>query len=564
MKEEINKAVKAIEKNGYAVDKSRDICLYKNSFAVLGRIPVNDTKDKREKLLLYTNGSEYTKGYMTGLLAEPMVKKMTVDYVDNVIWDFISSGDYQTKWWKNILGKFLAVLVYLFSLRMKFDIPKRFKKELKGIYNGCKSVNRKTRVRKWRLWVLNTGVDTILSMFYSGRLGFFRLFKWHRKFKLRIPVMCQGISLGGNLTEHGDTLFGRNFMFPTSNVFQLYVAQIVHEQITDGERICFTGIGAPGFAGLMTGMNEHGLGVGVNMIAGNNCSPRRPGLNSLLMVRLCTDSAKNTEGAVQLIENTRRGVSWLYVIADHKNGKSCVVEAGKTARRRRYLSKIPKDYREILPDREFIRNNPSVSFRRGIMVRNSGFRAPEGYYAFNRKLFEYYKQTHPGYKYDYREKDFETHGILNDSWKDKNCPGNRYFAPQREFIDNMLIVTNTYIIPEMRLYAMPSFTNLISQSHQNDFQWRYDMLNKILLDQIKKGKISFKTAREIINFISPESEFAKFNDHYYTDPEKYGRDTHIPVEGSVSILSLKNLYMETITGYYEDDWVKLDLKDFLQ
>ena len=87
------------------------------------------------------------------------------------------------------------------------------------------------------------------------------------------------------------------------------------------------------------------------------------------------------------------------------------------------------------------------------------------------------------------------------------------------------------------------------------------MLNKIIHDQ--KGKISFRKAREIINFISPESEFAHLNDNYYTDPEKYGRETHIPVEGSVSICSLKNLYMETITGYYEDDWVKLDLKDFL-
>ncbi|MBN1648607.1 MAG: hypothetical protein JW874_11300 [Spirochaetales bacterium] len=564
MEKTIEKIIAAIKKNGYSVDPYKDLAVIgRDSFGILGRQNVPDDKTGREKYLLYTRGSEYEKGYLTGLLNEPAVKKMAVDYVDNVIWDFITEGAFKTKWWKSALGKIMALCIYLASLKMKRDIPHRFKKEMDGIYKGCKTVNKKTRVRKWRLWVLNTGIDAILSILYPGKLGLFRIFKHTKKRQLKIPVMCHGFALSAKLTEKGNMLFGRNFMFPTAGVFQLYASQVVHEQTGDSGQTCFTGVGAPGFVGLMTGMNRHGLGMGVNMVSGYNCNPFRPGLNSLLMVRLCIDSAASTGDAAELIVRTRRGVSWLYLLADAKSGQSCVVEAGRTRRRGNFLARIPSAYRKILPDRRWINEHLSTAFRKGVMIRSQGYEPSGAYLTLNKTLFEYYKAKHSKYKYTYNAADFSTDGMLDKTWRDKNCPEARYFPPQREHLKNMLLVSNMYMIPEMRLYSMAGFTNWLSRKYQDDFQWRYDMLNRLLLEEIAAGKVRFARAREMINFISPLSVFADRNDHYYTDREKYNREDHIPIEGSVSICNLDTLYMETLTGYYEDRWVRLQLADFL-
>ena len=551
----INQAVKSIEKNGYTVDTNNDIYTFKSSFGVLGRIKITDESgEKREKYLLYTCGNEYEKGFLTGYLTEKMVSKMTNEYVNNFIWDFTSGGPYKTNCIKTFFGKIMAGIVYLFSKRIKKDIPQRYHDEMKGILDGCRKKNKHTRVKKWRIWVLNTGIDAILSVLYTGKLGFFRPLKLTKR--LKIPVMCHGFSASSSICEKKEHFFGRDFMFPTAGVFQKFAAQIVHNQKSSP---LFTGISAPGFIGLMTGMNEKMISAGVDMVAGSNCNPKRPGFNSLLMIRKCIDSAGSLEEAVTIVQSTQRGVSWLYLIADGKNETSCIIEAGAKQDTPNFTKNIPRSYRPYLPDDSYIQKNLSTDYLQGIMIRYQGYKSGDPYLEFNPGLFQYYKKKHPLFKYVYNQADFGKTGMLDKNWDGKNCPGARYFNPQREELNDLVLLSNTYIVPEMKLYSMTEFTNLISEKNQDDFQWRYDMLNKLLQDELKKSKkLSFERARDIISFLDPK--FSKINNDYYI--KKFGRKTHIPIEGSISICRLKTLYMETKVGYFEDPWIKLNLPDF--
>ncbi len=454
------------------------------------------------------------------------------------------------------MGSLLTFLVFLFSLRMKKDVPDDYKEEMKGILEGCRKANPRTRVRAWRIWVLNTGVDAILSMIYTGKLGIFRPLHWSRHHHPRLPIMCNAFAVWGELTQYGDVYYGRDFMFPTAGVFQLCAVQMVHRP---DQGLLFTGITAPGMVGLMTGMNQKQIAMGVNMIPACNCSPRRPGLNSLLMVRHVIDKESSLEGAEDRIENTRRGVSWLYSIADGSAHRAAVVEAGMTKRHGGFLRHIPPAYRKLLPTREYLRANPSTEFRRGIMVRRPGCDVTEKYLGFNKGLFDYHREKNPDYLYVYDENDFAPDGQLDDTWFEKNCPGAKYFPSQKYSNPQGILVTNFYTIPEMRLYQMAALADILSKDNQDDFQWRYDTLNH-LLPKSAAGKIDFDQARAIINFLDPR--YACKNFRYYS--LKAEDKDHIRVEGSVSIINATRLYMETLIGYYGDDWVRLDLNDFLE
>jgi hypothetical protein len=362
---------------------------------------------------------------------------------------------------------------------------------------------------------------------------------------------------------------------------------------------------APGMIGCIAGMNAQGLGAGVDMSPSGNCDPSRPGFNSTLLVRHSIENGKDCDQAVAIMEEAQRGVSWNYILAhygDNDHHRACVVEAGCkmddpdfSALISKYLQEhvldlsydhVPDQLALRLPERSFLEAPKPPEFRKGLMVRWNDYVYPETYLELNRGLFQLF-----GREYD--PDDFMERGYIVDSWEEKHIPRRKrvpygyYFAPQREHDAHLVLVTNMYIIPEMRLFAMHPWTNLLAASHYDNLQWRYDELNNELLDRLEDANqpLSLEEAKDAIDFLSPNPQ--KKNHDYY-DPKptstccqrlwhrlcrkfpgrhrpdpKSDHWKHIQVHGSVSLMDLKNKVIYSHYGYHGDEWVHISLKEYV-
>jgi hypothetical protein len=226
-------------------------------------------------------------------------------------------------------------------------------------------------------------------------------------------------------------------------------------------------------------------------------------------------------------------------------------------------------------------------FRNGLMVRWNDYAYPQEYLRFNERLFGLFSRQ-------YDPDAFTEQGYINRSWKDRNCPYGFYFAPQRENDPNVVLVTNMFIIPEMRLYAMHPWTNLVSASQLDDLQWRYDELNCQLLSKLYPTPggaltpLSLEDAKDLIDYLTPNPEKGKHPEYYNPPPEPAtgffqriwewlrnlftGREgtaseradwREVQIEGSVSLMDLKEKTIHSHYGYHGDGWVTIHLEEYL-
>jgi hypothetical protein len=310
---------------------------------------------------------------------------------------------------------------------------------------------------------------------------------------------------------------------------------------------------APGIIGSVAGMNIHGVGVGVDMAPAGHCNPARAGFNSLLLARHSIENGHSCDEAVDIMAKSHRGVSWNYILADGTHQKACVIEAGCATPELDPLVYPPERLKEYLPDRGFLEAHPSAEIRNGLMVRWNDYEYPQAYLEFNPKLFEASGKP-------YNPDAFTTEGgYISQSWKDKKCPSLHYFQPQGENNPNLILATNAFVIPEMRLCAMYEWTGMLAESHADDIQWRYDELNRRLSSTLEKNKghMSYEEAKKIIDFLAPDGDFPSY---YNLDHQPL---TEVAIQGSVSLMDLKKKTIESHYGYYADEWIKISLPNYL-
>ena len=159
---------------------------------------------------------------------------------------------------------------------------------------------------------------------------------------------------------------------------------------------------------------------------------------------------------------------------------------------------------------------------------------------------------------DFSGIDLSERGYINRSWKEKNCPGPFYFAPQRESRPDLLIATNHAISPEIRLTAMNDWIALLAGANLNEMQWRYDELNREILDAIDASPagLTEDTAWTLINFLRPDGRFPDF---YNAD----GRPlSEVQVHGSITLCELAGRTMKSLYGYYGDEPVTVHLDNY--
>jgi len=507
------------------------------------------------KKAYYIEGTAYEMGYLMGRLAEKEVARM-MDYADRVVFSFIGSKVLEKI---KLIQSIFIKLVYELSKKAYQQLPEEIREEIRGIYEGCKSINPKTKVDMDHLVALNMGIDIICSMVYSGKF-FTREELGIEPEDFTIPMMCNAFTVCGKSAGNG-FYFGRDFTFPTSGVFQDTAAYVIYNPARGSNNtripIPFVNVSAPGFVGSIAAMNMEGVALGVNMSPGANCDPDKLGVNSLLMTRMCIQYGDSAQSAADLMVKLPRGVSWLYIIADGKTGRSCAAEAGAPVPLQELTQYPMKEFRPLLPDMGYLLEHNSVPYQNGVMFRWNDYHYPPGYLSFNEKLWSYYGEKYKK-KVTIHQGAFDEKGYINKTGEE-NCPSSFYFAPQRENNDEVLVVTNHYIIPQMRYFAMHGWTQRIIGKRVNDIQWRYDELNRAIYDRLEaRGSVSFEDAKELISFLSPTGK----NKEYHADNPRSRDGKQIRIEGCISLFDLKNKVVESHYGYYCDRWVRLTLPQY--
>jgi hypothetical protein len=561
-----------------------------------------NAKSGKPKKAFYIEGDSAAMGYFMGRLAEPDVKLMAVDYVDHVILSFLNIKTPPTGGVLNSIQELLVKMMRTLALEMRRSIPPEYVEELEGVLKGCTEANPNTEVTYAGLWALNFGVDCALAHLYSGKL--FSETEGVDPRNFRTPIACNGYALSGEAAG-GKVYFGRDFMFPTADIFQLTACMVIQnpEPGPDGPRRAFVSQTAPGFIGSMTAMNAEGVAAGVDMLPTALCNPEKPGFNSLVLVRDCVQYSSTSEEAVERIARAERGVTWIYPIAD-AHGASFMVEAGRALGPHEhfpYFDYVPRHYRRRLPSRRYMRamrrayGTPAPD--RGIVARPGNYNFPVEYLRdWNRKLWGAWNRGWGRRVLDfildlaglvvdfvkgrrglwkrfkaeieeliggavYSDDYFGERAYINTDWKKENCPSTFYFAPQRESRDDLSVATNHCITPEMRLTEMNEWIALLTAGNQNDVQWRYDELNKRILDAIDlagPGGIDADKAWNLINFLTPKEDLHEYYNPGGTTPLK-----EIQVHGSVSLCELTGRTIKSLFGYYADEPVVMHLMDYL-
>ena len=481
-------------------------------------------------------GDNYHMGWLMGFLAERDVSRMAAEFVDKVVFAFFDNGTGPGAGagagpggTRGPLESLINRIIIEAAERTIGDIPREYIHEIDGIVDGCRAANPATRVKRDRLLALNVGIDCVLAHIYSGRLfsegGFSpRL--------LRMPVGCNAFILTGGAAG-GRSFFGRDFMFPTAGVFQDTAALVVciPDPLLGRPRHAFVSQTAPGIVGSMTAMNAQGVAMGMNMLPTSLCDPERPGFNSLLLTRDCIQQCASVRQCLAHVSEARRGVPWLYPVADAAGG-AYVIEAGRSLSEGEpfpYLTHVARHYRRRLPGMRYIEEKRekygTPAPQNGMFARSGDYCYPEDYIEdWNAKLwtarergtaasiiellrdflvlaadvlrsaFSVFHRAHrvvvpeASRRVRIPPASFGERGYINRRWTDRNCPGPFYFAPQREKRPDVLIATNHCISPEMRLTAMSEWIALLAGGNQNDIQWRYDELNREILDALERSR----------------------------------------------------------------------------
>ncbi|NTU53062.1 MAG: hypothetical protein HGA97_05040 [Chlorobiaceae bacterium] len=532
----------------------------------------------RQKKAFYVEGSHYEMGFLVGAMAEPDVYHMANDYLNNVIPDFI--GNEVSPKVKQIIVDLLEVLTSTSQVDHQ-DMPDIYIKEIKGLFDGCvaykKSIGGGTKLILYpRLIALNLGIDILLAHVYTGvklqKLGI-------TADQLRVPIMCNAFSVKGSTVQENKHFFGRDFMFSTAGIFQNLACMIIYNP-DYSDAIPTVSQTAPGFVGSITAMNLNGIAAGTDMNPTPMCSTSRPGFNSLGLVRDSVQYGGTMEGFIDRIKNAKRGVSWFYPGADGQSGRACFIETGKNIEDTPfpYFSYLSDAFKtalqskglneQYIADKQIQYGNPAPV--KGMLVRKSNYTYPVDYMTdFNSVLFDTYNTLHPKKQVPpYDAAKFGERGYINatnntDKTKnypgtlEANCPAACFFAPQREKCDDLLIVTNSNISPEMRLTAINEWITLLTGGDMNDIQWRYDELNDELLTSMDVAKaggplIDAMKAQQMIDFRAPGST-------EYT--VKFPKDDWqtIEINGSVSLCELKGKVIRSHYGYYGDPWVTITL-----
>lgn len=547
------------------------------------------------KYVLYVEGSGYQMGYLVGLLAPEETFTMCSQYLEHIIpelivpdWDHKLANDTTYRAIIDLLRDFMVTESNKSFERLypQGIFPEELVQEMRGLVDGVqKSSSPSAQVNFKNLVTLNYGMDFLMANILNGKLGdlmasfmdeweaprhseasdprvqsemrsFLRSQEESRK-AFQVPSFCDAWGARNKATQSGqDAFMARDFQLPTAGVFQNVQSMIIYNP-GDGRHPSVSS-GAPSFVGSITIMNSFGVSCAEDTLRSADANAQVPGLNSMLMSRHIGDHATSTEEAIEIMANATRGVPWIYPLCDG-NGDCVIVESGvsmnsyKEFDPRRFLSVLEFNLQKLLPSNEFIlAHNSSSHFDRGLFLRTMDYQYPEEYLQFNEALFE-----NAGIPYN--GSNWGPLGSVFSSWQEENTLEkklmNNYFPPQRETLDDVVIASNVAIVPEARIAQMSVFADLMQKGGEA-MQWRYDLINQLIHDSY--GQIDLEKAIWLCSYLSPDRVPGYWSKEFIP-----GKPMTAMIEGSMSVVDLKNRKIATKGGYWCDDWVTIQLMNYI-
>ncbi len=488
------------------------------------------------KRCIVLKGSAFNMGYQFGRLMPEATYRMTTEYPFNMVADFIGFSKESAPGLFDLIFKTANALCE--DAVNDKSIPSYLVEEMKGMAAGA--TDGGFDVKYEDVLLVNEGIDALYSIILSGIVpalneaniilkenestGFVKVLGDRVYFpRANLSALgCNGFVVSGKATVGGNVYHGRDFMFPTGEYFHKLALMAVY---LPDDGVPFVTLAAPGFVGLTTGLNAEGVSMGVDVVFGA-ATRATPGTGCLLVVRDIIQNSASLDEAVSRMKTLNRGVSWLYVLADkdrsskYTNGIVC--ETGMkediNGNEFTYAPDLFKDLEKLLYTGLIRKLDKLPKAEDGVMVRDQNWIYPESFAdAAN-------------------------------------------FDGQNEDIDDLVVATNHYIIPNMVFTTFTPWMILMAGAEKGASKSieRYDDLLGRLTAEGVYGNIDYDTAKNLIDFMNPNrntSDSDPWNGYYEVDGE---------IEGHHDIFDNTNLTMESLYGIYHPDepWAKVDLKPF--
>lgn len=496
--------------NPISPDDYRPVAIYKRSY-----LAANSSGKK----LLYLEGDAYERGYAEGYLCPRSVYRMTHDYVDNFIKGLVKGlagpgGSLaEAPFFVQTVSRIMAQAV----LSQEHAVPEEFRREMQGIAAGCQ--DRGFDVTYKDVFLINVGFDFLYSLVYQGG-----------------SLLCNEFSVFGKGTRDGRLFHGRDFMFTTGgDVFSDEALLMVHKP-TDGFPLVASA--APGFVGFPTALNTQGISFGMDMVPNRQNRALVSGMGCLLLCRQVTQYASDLQEAIEMVRNTSRGVSWLFMIADGKKPDAVVLET--------VADRLTPEGNDLLltllgliPGLSTVVDGAGEALPAQLMDGTGKIITGAG------DLLEGTMDTlpvlgdvHPDHGVAVRAADYvdpeglEQYRIVIPA-QDPLVPEREEtvvsaFPLQREREPGLVAMTNHYILPRMNLTQMGLFYHTIDtqQGGGRESEWRYDTMLDLILERY--GGIDRLTAMWLIDFLNP----ARCG-YYGTDTSQSVKGHHVLMDNTL-------------------------------
>ena len=300
----------------------------KNDYGALFR-----RTDGKLKLNLYGSANDigYTHGYF---LANEVKHTCSDEFVKALVGGLISGNVPELEKVLNnptLFNLILDAVATACSVMLVYA-TEEMRTEMRGIVNGvndwCYYHNSEPgQVSYNRIALANLGFDLACSVFYPFAVDSLAGNDQQIQ-KLKDSMhACDSFVVNKNGTTTGGSLMGRNFM-NSAEVFGNDHGVVF--QISPKYGTGFIAHSFAGSVGFPVGMNDFGIGMGMNMAPAKDTNVVATGMGCLLQTRWTLQYTTGMWPAVSSIATAvSRGCPWIYVVGNPNWG--AIVEAGATA-----------------------------------------------------------------------------------------------------------------------------------------------------------------------------------------------------------------------------------------
>ncbi len=251
------------------------------------------TKNKQGLWELYVSGDPLQRGLITGALTQDLFQQQEAIFLSKVE-ELVPS---KTK--RYFLKKFLA----WYNRKMYRNIPEEFKAEIWGL----------SRYASEKFDYLADPYARVLYLHGAHDIG-------HALQDLAL-VGCSSFAVWGDKSEDGSLILGRNFDFYAGDDF---AKNKIVSFIDPSEGHKFMSVTWAGMAGVVSGMNEHGLTVTIN--AGKSKIPLVAKTPISILTREILQYASTLEEAVSIAKKRQVFVSESILVGSARDKKAMAIE----------------------------------------------------------------------------------------------------------------------------------------------------------------------------------------------------------------------------------------------